>query len=626
MEMHASQMTVRARVRGVFTGSCYGDGSGRVFARGTADCHNGRMSVVDSASAPARGRYVAGYRLVRDLVRRHPWYFATAVSGAAVFAVFTAGSSLGIRWLIDHVIVPRFDEGGVAWGTVFAGCGLIVAISLVRAAGVVVRRTYAGRTQWGIAEDLGVEVVSRYASQPVPWHRRHATGDLISRAGVDVETSTAVLAPLPYGSSVVLLLLVSAVGLWITDPALGVVAVLVIPLLVLSNVVYQRRVDSHFHEAQNELGALSEAVHESFEAVAVVKAFGAEERETERLSAITGRLRDARVRAVRARAGFEMALDLVPSLANLLLLWVGALRVRSGDISVGELASSMYLFTLLVVPLRLIGYVFSELPHSQAGWERVRGILDEPIDADPRDSLRETPAGVAVRLAGVTLVHEGTVVLGDVDFTIDVGVHTALVGATGSGKTSLLRAIAGTMPLESGTVSVARGGTGLVHQEPFIFSESVRFNLALGEDVDDAVLDAALRVADAEFLHGLENGLDTALGERGASLSGGQRQRLALARELVGRPAVLLLDDTTSALDPETELRVLANLRASGMAGTILMVATRPSTIAAASAVLYVADDGSVHQGTHEHLMDALPGYRALLEAFDDDRRGKTDR
>ncbi len=572
--------------------------------------------------APVRGRYVAGYRLVRDLVSRHPWYFATAVSGAAVFAVFTAGSSLGIRWLIDRVIVPHFDEGGVRWTTVLAGCGVIVAISLVRAAGVVVRRTYAGRTQWGIAEDLGVEVVTRYAEQPSPWHRRHATGDLISRAGVDVETSTAVLAPLPYGSSVVLLLLVSAVGLWITDPMLGIVAVLVIPLLVLSNIVYQRRVDSHFHEAQNELGALSEAVHESFEAVAVVKAFGAEERETERLSEITARLRDARVRAVRARAGFEMALDLVPSLANLVLLWVGALRVRSGDVTVGELASSMYLFTLLVVPLRLIGYVFSELPHSQAGWARVRGILDEPREEDPRDALLEAPAGVAVRMEGVTLVHEGTPVLEGVGFTVATGVHTALVGATGSGKTSLLRAIAGTMPLGAGHVSVSPGGTGLVHQEPFVFSESVRFNLTLGDDIEEDVLHDAIRTADADFLHHLENGLDTALGERGASLSGGQRQRLALARELVARPAVLLLDDTTSALDPETELRVLANLRASRLVGTIVMVASRPSTIAAASAVLYLDDAGRVHEGSHEELMAARSGYRELLEAFDDERRG----
>lgn len=588
---------------------------------GAPDCHNGSVSELDVPDRRSRGRYVEGYRLVRDLVSRHPWYFATAVSGAAVFAVFTAGSSLGIRWLIDRVIVPRFDEGGVGWATVLAGCGLIVSISLIRAAGVVVRRTYAGRTQWGIAEDLGVEVVSRYASQPAPWHRRHATGDLIARAGVDVETSTAVLAPLPYGSSVVLLLLVSAVGLWITDRMLGIVAVLVIPLLVLANVVYQRRVDAHFHDAQFEMGALSEAVHESFEAVAVVKAFGAEERETERLSNITDRLRAARVRAVRARAGFEMALDMVPSLANLLLLWVGALRVRSGHVSVGELASSMYLFTLLVVPLRLIGYVFSELPHSQAGWARVRAIMDEPLESDPRGAIADAPPGIAASLDDVSLSHEATPVLEHVSFTIPIGTHTALVGPTGSGKTSLLRAIAGTMTVDSGVIAIARGGVGLVQQEPFIFSESVRFNLDLGADIDDRVLYEALEVADAEFLLGLENGLETTLGERGASLSGGQRQRLALARELAARPALLLLDDTTSAVDPETELRILENLRASRLVGTILMVASRPSTISAASHVLYIDSDGGVHQGTHDRLMASSRGYRELLEAFDDDRR-----
>ena len=524
--------------------------------------------------------------------------------------------------MIDNVIVPRFVEGSVGWGTVVFGCGLLIVIALIRAAGVVVRRTFAGMAQWGAAEKVAAEVIGRYGRQSVPWHARHGTGDLVARAGVDVETAVGVMAPLPYGSSVVLLLVISAVGLAVTDPALGVVAGVVIPMLLLANVFYQRRVDAFFEDAQKEMGALSEAVLESFEAVAVVKAFGAEERETARLAVITDRLRNARVKSVRARATFEMALDMVPSLANLLLLVVGTMRVRTGDVSVGELASAMYLFTLLVVPLRLIGYVFSELPHSQAGWRRVREVVDEPIDPDPRKALGTTEPTVAVRAESLSLAHDGVPVLRDVSFVIETGVHTAIVGPTGAGKSTLLRAMAGLMHLDGGRLSVDGGGSAIVFQEPFIFSESIRYNLCLGAEIDEGVILEALKVADADFLLRLENGLETSLGERGVSLSGGQRQRLALARALTHRPALMLLDDTTSALDPHTELHVLANLRTTDLVSTMVMVASRPSTIAAVDKVLYIDDRHQVHMGDHEQHMESIPGYRELMEAFDDDRRG----
>ncbi|MEY3744728.1 MAG: hypothetical protein RLZ48_406 [Actinomycetota bacterium] len=577
---------------------------------------------VNGESVDVESRFRRGLGLIANLVRLQRASFVVAVSGAAVFALCTAGSSLGVKWMIDHVVVARFEEGRVAVSTVVGACLLIIVISAVRAAGVVVRRTFAGRTEWGVAEKLGVQVVQRFADQPVVWHRRHQTGDLVARANVDVEAAVAVLAPLPYGSSVVLLLVASAIGLTVMDVVLGAVALVVLPLLVFMNVGYQRRVDKHFDEAQKQMGRLSEAALESFEGVAVVKAFGAEVRETERLSEITGLLRDARIKSMRARATFEMMLDTVPSVANLFLLAVGALRVRSGDITVGDLAAAMYLFTLLVIPLRLIGYVFSEIPHSYAGYRRVRQVLDDPIVDDPRRSLGTATGGTAVRAHDVTIRHIPEVaVIEHADFTVRQGTLTALVGATGCGKTTLLEAVTGLVPVSSGSIDTVDGGATLVFQEAFIFSESVRFNLCLGADTDDALVRAALTVADAEFLYELENGLDTSLGERGVSLSGGQRQRLALARALVRRPRLLLLDDTTSALDPTTELRILGNLVASDLAGTILMVASRPSAISVADDVIYITAAGGVVQGTHDELVTRNAEYRALIEAFDDDRR-----
>ena len=562
-----------------------------------------------------------GARLIADLVRHQPGPFAVAVTGAAVFAVCTAGSSLGVRWMIDHVIVPRFDRGELAWSTVATGCMLLVVIAVVRAAGVVVRRTFAGKAEWGGAEKIGMQVVGRFVDQPARWHRLRPDGDLVARAGVDVEAAVAVLAPLPYGSSVVLLLVVSAVGMFVLDPAMGAVAFVALPALVGMNIGYQRLVDTYFNEAQSHMGRLSEAALESFEGVTVVKAFGAEERETERLSAITGALRDARVKAMRVRATFEMLLDTFPSLANLAVLCLGAVRVRDGHMTVGDLAACMYLFTLLVIPLRLIGYVFSELPHSAAGMNRVREIVGEPVLDDPADLIGTCPEGLALEMKGVSAHHIAEVgVLRNVDLTVPVGSVVAVVGATGCGKTTLLETVVGMNAVSSGSVAVHPSGASIVFQEAFVFSESVRFNLCLGREVDEATIDEALDVADAGFLRDLGNGLDTSLGERGVSLSGGQRQRLALARALVRRPGLLLLDDTTSALDPPTELKVLASIRSSGLAPSVLMVASRPSAIATADLVAFMSSAGTVVQGTHARLIEDVPEYRELIEAFENDR------
>lgn len=566
-------------------------------------------------------RFKRALVLLSALVSRQPGTFAVAVSGAAVFAFFTAGSSLGVRWMIDNVIVPRFDDGKVGAGAVATGTLLLVSIALVRAAGVVVRRVFAGKTEWGVAEKLGNDVVARYAAQPTVWHRSRSAGDLVSRAGVDVEAAVAVLAPLPYGSSVILLLFISGAGLLLTDVVVGAVAAFVLPMLLVVNLGYQRRVDRHFDEAQKQMGKLSEAVLESFEGVSVVKAFGAEHRETERLSLITGRLRDARMRAVKVRATFEMALDAVPSLANLVILWVGAHRVSGGHLTVGELASAMYLFTLLVLPLRLIGYVFSELPHSSAGWNRLREVTEDPLRDDPRSSLGVAGAGIAVSVRDVVVSHEGQQVLAGVSFDLPRGGHTAIVGATGVGKSTLISAIAGLVPVDRGHIDVAAGGCAVVFQEPFVFSGTVRFNLCLGAEVPDDVIAEALRVAEAGFLLTLEDGLETELGERGVSLSGGQRQRLALARALAARRPVLLLDDTTSSLDPTTESNVLANLSSTTLVDTVVSVASRPSTISTVDRVVHLGADGRVTVGSHRELMSGLPDYRELIEAFDADRR-----
>jgi ATP-binding cassette subfamily B protein len=347
----------------------------------------------------SRAREYAAF--IKAMVRREPKTFAIAVGGAFVYALCTVASSIVIRWVIDHVIVPRFEDGDVAVSTVATGCALIIGVGVLRAIGVVVRRAFAGITQWRIAQGLGDDVVDQLVEQPVSWHQRQSDGQLVGRGGVDIDTTVGVMAPIPFATSVLLLIVVSAVWLLLTDIVLGAVAVSVFPVLMLLNVVYQKRVDRHYDAAQQALGDFSGSVHESFEGVQLVKAYGAETRETERLSTMAGRVRDSRIRAVYLRGTFESLLEIIPSITNIGIVILGAIRVDSGAVSIGELSGFIFMFTLLVFPLRLIGYALSELPHSSAGYRRVRATIEEPLDADPVRSIAAARSRVRRRVVHV---------------------------------------------------------------------------------------------------------------------------------------------------------------------------------------------------------------------------------
>ena len=577
----------------------------------------------DSTKADAKGRLGEAAQLIREVVRFHPRLFLIAVLGAALFAVCTVASSIGLKWMIDRVILVRFESGKIDIGALFAGSVIVIGIGLLRALGVVIRRSFAGRTEWRTCETITEKVIDHIVGQPIKWHRQKMTGDIVARCGVDADASVAILAPLPFSTSVVVMMVVSASWMLYVDIPLGLLAVIVFPILLALNIGYQRRIDRFYNVAQKELGTLSEAVHESFDGVMVVKSFGAEVRETERLAKISLRIKDARISAIGVRSVFEAMLDVVPTLINILLIVLGAYRVKAGEMSVGDLSSFIYLFTLLIFPLRIIGYLFSEIPHSVAGWRRICEVLDEQILDDPNLKIHRASDGIAIEIRELCFSHQdGTQVLNDLSMKIESGKIVALVGATGSGKSTLLHLISGLIEPSSGSVAVQEGGVALVFQEAFLFAESLRYNITLDSDIStERVMKAITTAQCQDFVSDLEQGLETVMGERGVSLSGGQRQRVALARAIAHDRPVLLLDDTTSALDPKTESNVIGGLRGISTGHTLLIVASRPSTIALADEVLFMADGRIVDRGSHESLLKKSEHYRLLISAFEHDRK-----
>jgi ATP-binding cassette, subfamily B, bacterial len=572
---------------------------------------------------PSQSRLRIGRTLLRDLLQFHPRIFAIAVGGASVYAVCTVASSFGVAYLVDEVILPRFEKGKIDIGVYLTGAVIVICIGLLRAFGVVIRRSFAGISNWRTVESLSMLLVKHIMTQPLFWHKKKMTGDLVARVGVDSDAAAEVLGPLPFSTSVVLLVFLTGGWLVIVDVPLGLVAISVIPILLVLNVGYQRRIDKHYDTAQHELGALSSAVHESFDGVMVVKAFGAEERETRRLSVISTRLKDARIRAVSARSTFEALLDGVPSLVNILLLVIGAMRVESKNMSVGELTSFIYLFTLLIFPLRIIGYVLSSVPHSASGYKRVREILDEPVALDPQTMILQSSVELGVRLEGITFRFGDELpdVLKNITLEIAAGKTVVVVGATGSGKSTLLSVMAGLLQPDKGTVWIANRSASIVFQEPFLFSGTIRHNINMGRSITDNVLQKSLYLAGADgFVGALEEGVNTVIGERGISLSGGQRQRISLARAIAQESSVLLLDDTTSALDTITESIVIDRLRGSENIITTIIVASRPSTIALADEVIFIENGKLSDQGSHPDLLMRSGNYRLLMQSFEHDR------
>jgi ABC-type multidrug transport system fused ATPase/permease subunit len=558
--------------------------------------------------------------------------FSVSVAGAALFAVMAVGGTIILGRVTDDVLAPAFDADGpgVKGGTIAIGAVAIVAASLLRMLGVVLRRYFGQMAQRRMQVLWFQKVTDRYLEVPLRWFDDHPAGELLAHADADAERSTIVMQPLPFSLGVVVLVVVSMAQLAVVDLTLMAVGLALFPSLALANRFYTRSVEGPAARAQARVGDVSSVAHESFDGVLVVKTLGLEQREVDRLSAAADDLRQERLVVGRLRAAFEPALDALPNLGTIVVLGLGAWRVSSGAVTVGELVQVMSLFGILAFPFRIVGFLLEELPRAVVANDRIQAVLEAPRRARPREPLALPSGPFDIVLDDVHFSHGDDVVLDGVDVDLAPGEVVALVGSTGAGKTTLCSLLAnlieptageirfGGVPLPAAEPEHVHQSVSFVFQETFLFGDSVRENLAMGLSVTDEQILAALEVARARaFVERLPGGLDEVIGERGVTLSGGQRQRVALARALLRRPRLLLLDDATSAVDARVERAILDGLRGS-IAATTLVVAHRVSTIALADRVLLLDEGRIAAQGTHRELL-GVPVYAALVRAYDKD-------
>ncbi|MCF6746105.1 ABC transporter ATP-binding protein [Blastococcus sp. KM273128] len=573
-----------------------------------------------------------GLRHVRRAIAEQPGMFTLALLASSLYGAMTVASAYVIGEVTDRVLLPSFRDGATTGAALTLAVVAILGVALLKILGIIGRRLFAGIMSYRLQAEYRRRVTGQYLRLPLSWHQRHPTGQLLSNANSDVEAAWFFVAPLPFACGALVMIAITSVALVLTDPLLALVGLVVFPLVFAANVVYSQVMSPRMQRAQQLRAEVSEIAHESFDAALVVKTLGREETETARFAGRAQELRDGLVAVGRVRGLFDPLMEALPNLGTLAVLVIGAGRVADGATDAGELVSIAYLFTLLALPIRAIGWVLADLPRALAGFDRVTPVLEAtgetpygPDTAVPRAG----GAGLGLRDVGFRYDGGGRPTLEAVTFDVPAGRTVAVVGPTGSGKSTLAGLLVrlvdpgdGTVLLDGVDLRRLREGevstqAAFVAQSAFLFDDTVRGNVTLGAPVDDDEVRAALRVAAAdEFVAALPDGLDTRVGERGASLSGGQRQRLALARAVVRRPRLLVLDDATSAVDPAVEARILDALRTSGTPTTVVVVAYRQATIALADEVVWLEDGRAVARGTHEELLADVPGYAALVRAY----------
>jgi ATP-binding cassette subfamily B protein len=573
---------------------------------------------------------VRGLRVLGRAIRTEPRLFTISAIGSSFFGFLIIANSYVVGAVIGDVVVPAFAEHRVGSGGLALAVAALLGLSVLRVASIWARRLGAGFMQFRLQARYRRAVTRRYLSLPPEWHQRHATGSLLSNASSDVEAAFAPIAPLPFAVGTIVMIAGALVALFLTDWVLALVGVALFPMLFALNFFYSRRMSPRQIHAQRMRGKVAAVAHESFDGALVVKTMGREADESRRFGVFVSELRDALVAVGRLRGVFDPLMESLPSVGTLAVLLLGTWRLQTGAITVTELISVAFLFTVLAFPVRAIGWVVGELPRSVAGWERVESVLTAEGDLEYGSGELPGSGPAELRFDRVGYRYaDGPPVLTDVTFTVPAGKTVALVGATGSGKSTVAALAMRLVDPESGAVSldgmklpdlsapVLAAATALVPQIPFVFDDTIRGNVALDRpDLDDDRVWSALRTAQAGgFVGGLPEKLDTEVGERGTSLSGGQRQRLTLARALAGRPRLLVLDDATSAVDPRVEAAILGALRASGT--SLLVVAYRRASIALADEVVYLHQGRVVATGTHTGLMETQPGYRDLVTAYE---------
>jgi ATP-binding cassette subfamily B protein len=563
--------------------------------------------------------------LLRILGYLRPYRGPMALMTAA--AVLATAASLFVPIVTEHVVdgpVTHHDRGGLV------SLGLLaLALGVAEAALVFVRRWTQAYLALGMETAVRDDLYQHLQRLPVSFHDKWQSGQLLSRATSDLSQIRRFLS---FG----LVFLFVNIATFITvvvllvriNAGLGLlVALAAVPLFLISRSL-SRSYMAVARKVQDLQGDLATYIEESAVGVRTIRSFGRAGYVGTAFRSQAAFLHDTAVEKAGVVSRFWSTFDLIPSLTLSLVLLLGARSVDAGHMTLGQLVAFVTLMLTLSWPIDSLGFILANGQEAMTAADRIYEVLDSRSDVlDGALGTSEGPGALSLQGVGFTYPGATVPVLHGIDLEVRPGETMALVGVTGSGKTTLTALVPRLYDVTAGRIlldgvdvrdlrlSTLRTRVATAFEEPTLFSASVRENITLGRpDASEEDVLEAIEVAQASFVHDLPWGLDTRIGEQGLSLSGGQRQRLALARAVLGRPDVLVLDDPLSALDVQTEALVEEALHRVLQGTTALLVVHRPSTIALADRVALLQDGTLAAVGSHAELLQ-IPAYRAVLSA-----------
>ena len=531
------------------------------------------------------------------------------------------------KTLVDDVI--RGGKHDILVPILLSMCGAVLVRTVLRYAMVYCLEI---ASQYLIMK-IRASIFGTIVTQELKFYDCNRTGDIITRVTGDMEYVRHTVAWISYMfTDSVTLIIATLIYLSTVHLALTGIMAAVIPVIILISYFYTKKIRGVYGNLRACLSRLNTAAQENIAGNRVVKAFAREDYEIERFEECSAEFKEANLKASYKWQMFSPVIELLTSVLTVIMLLCGGLFVINGSLTYGGLAAFSGLVACLAGPTKTFGLVLNDLQRFFTAADKVIEIFySKPTIADRHDCVdsKERLKG-AVTFQDVSFAYDGDAVLKNLNFTINSGETIAIMGPTGSGKTTLINLIPRLYDVTQGKVliddvdvrmwklSTLREAIGVATQDVFLFSDTVDGNIAYGDEKlsESKVHEFARKAAAHDFIEKMEDGYDTIVGERGVGLSGGQRQRIALARALAISPPILILDDTTSAVDMETEHYIQDSLRGLDFTCTKIIVAQRISSVRSADRI-FVMDNGQLQIGTHDELVKSCDYYREICKLQD---------
>jgi ATP-binding cassette, subfamily B, multidrug efflux pump len=567
-------------------------------------------------------------------VRRALWYLRSykgEAFGAFGALMLSSAASLATPQLIAYAIDSGISPRNL--NVILLAVSGLVAAALVRGLFQFLQGYLAERASQGVAYDLRNDLFAKIERLGFAYYDRVETGQLVTRLTSDVEQiRTFVGSGVVQLAAAAVMLVGTTVLLFSLDWRLALVSLSIVPVIFVLLLRFVRRIGPLFRGVQQTLGRLNATLQEDLAGIRVIRTFAREDYESSRFRSVNDELLEKNLATVRTFSNNFPFVFLLANLGTLAIILFGGLQVIGGSLSIGELVAFNTYLGFLLFPILTIGFLSASISRAGASSQRVFEVLDAPLEVqEAPDAVPLPPIHCRVEFDDVRFRYPGDEreVLHDISFCAEPGQTVAILGTTGSGKSTLVNLLPRFYDVTGGSVRLddyevrdvtltsLRSQIGIVLQSPLLFSGSVHDNIAYGrpDATQEEVEAAALAARADEFIRVLPDGYDTVIGERGIGLSGGQRQRIAIARALLIDPRLLILDDSTSAVDAETEEAIQESLDQLMREGhrTVFVIAQRVSTVRDADLIL-VLDEGTIAaRGTHDELLRDSELYNEIL-------------